>query len=81
MSNSQQPAFQVYVVTKRENQDDWWCNVGAAFAHQDGLGFNVLLSALPTNGKLVLRPVKEANGDTPPREKETPARRSERRGR
>ena len=47
-----------YTVVKRENQDDFWLDIGAAFMHQDGEGFNVVLQALPINGKIVLRPPK-----------------------
>jgi hypothetical protein len=36
-----------------------WLNVGVAFAHEDGEGFNILLQALPTDAKLVLRTYKE----------------------
>jgi hypothetical protein len=32
-----------------------WHNVGVAFPHEDGDGFNVTLDALPVDGKLVLR--------------------------
>ncbi len=65
---NQQPTYQAYTVVKREGQDDFWLNIGAAFMHQDGEGFNVVLQALPINGKIVLRPPKadakpdDANG-------------------
>ena len=62
MSNTQQPTYQAYTVVKREGQDDYWLNIGAAFEHADGKGLNVLLQALPINGKLVLRSPKE-NGE------------------
>ena len=52
---AQQPTYQAYTVVKREGQDDYWLNIGAAFMHQDGDGFNVVLQALPINGKVVLR--------------------------
>jgi hypothetical protein len=55
---SQQPTYQAYTVVKREGQDDFWLNIGAAFVHQDGEGFNIMLQALPINGKIVLRPPK-----------------------
>jgi hypothetical protein len=32
-----------------------WHNIGVAFPHEDGEGFNVSLDALPVDGKLVLR--------------------------
>jgi hypothetical protein len=67
-----QPAFQAYTVIKREGQDDYWLNIGAAFAHKDGDGFNVMLQALPINGKIVLRPPKDKEEAPPP--KETPRR-------
>jgi hypothetical protein len=61
---TQQPAMRAYTVIKREGQDDFWLPIGAAFAHQNGEGFNVILQALPIpNGdgqcKIVLRPPKD----------------------
>ncbi len=55
MAASQQPSHRAYVVVKRDGADDFWINVGAAFPHQDGNGFNVVLQALPVDGKIVLR--------------------------
>ena len=62
-SNTHQPAMRAFTVIKREGQDDFWLPIGAAFAHQKGEGFNVILQALPIpNGdgqcKIVLRPPK-----------------------
>ncbi len=59
-----QPAYRAFTVVKREGQDDFWIPIGAAFAHQSGDGFNVILQALPIpNGdgqcKIVLRPPKD----------------------
>jgi hypothetical protein len=50
-----QPAYRAYTVIKREGQDDFWQALGAAFPHQDGKGFNIVLQALPIDGKIVLR--------------------------
>jgi hypothetical protein len=63
VSKDTQPAYRAYTVVKREGQDDFWLPIGAAFAHQNGDGFNVVLQALPIpNGdgqcKVVLRPPK-----------------------
>ena len=61
---AQQPTYQAYTVVKREGQDDFWLNIGAAFMHQDGDGYNVVLQALPINGKIVLRlPTSDAKDD------------------
>jgi len=63
MSATTQPDFRAFTVIKREGHDDFWLPIGAAFAHQSGDGFNVILQALPIpNGdgqcKIVLRPPK-----------------------
>jgi hypothetical protein len=53
------PAYRVYSVIKREGKEDFWLNLGIAFPHEDGEGFNILLQALPIDAKLVLRSYKE----------------------
>jgi hypothetical protein len=50
--------FDVYVVedyTKEGEEKANWIRVGVAFENKDGKGFNVQLSTLPINGKLVMR--------------------------
>ena len=59
-SNQQQPAFNAYSVIKREDQDDYWMSLGAAFPHADGKGFNIVLQAMPLDGKIVLRERKDS---------------------
>ena len=72
---AQQPSYRAYTVVKRgEGQDDFWLAIGAAFAHQSGDGFNVVLQALPIpNGdgqcKIVLRPPKADDTDQQPQER------------
>ena len=72
---AQQLAYRAYTVVKRgEGQDDFWLAIGAAFAHQSGDGFNVVLQALPIpNGdgqcKIVLRPPKADDTDQQPQER------------
>jgi len=75
---TQQPSFTAYTVVKREGQDDFWLNIGAAWMHQDGEGFNVILQALPIDGKIVLRPPK-AQGEQP-QEAPKPAKTREKAG-
>jgi hypothetical protein len=70
-SDAKQPTHRVYSVIRREGQDDFWLNLGLAFPHKDGKGFNLMLQALPIDGKLVCREVAEddktAETETPPR--------------
>jgi len=60
------PAYRAYTVIKREGKEDYWLNLGVAFAHDDGEGFNLLLQALPIDGKLVLRTYKESEEEAEP---------------
>ena len=69
MSN-QGPAYRAFTVIKRgEGQDDYWLPIGAAFAHQSGDGYNIVLQALPIPDrdgqcKIVLRPPKDDKDET-----------------
>jgi hypothetical protein len=35
-----EPSHRAYSVIKREGKEDFWLNVGVAFPHEDGEGFN-----------------------------------------
>ena len=68
-----QPAYRAFTVIKKEGQDDFWLAIGAAFPHQNGDGFNVILQAMPIgNGdgtcKIVLRPPKDNEDDQRPKQ-------------
>ena len=64
MATKSQPSHRAYIVVSREGADDFWINVGAAFPHSDGKGFNIIVQALPVDGKLVLRePQDDAEDD------------------
>ena len=47
--------YRVYAIVQRPKQDDYWLNIGAAFPHEDGKGFNVILQAHPIGEKIVVR--------------------------
>lgn len=50
------PSHFVYTVREGgEGSKDYWSRIGAAFAHNDGKGFSVLLDAMPLDGKLTIR--------------------------
>jgi hypothetical protein len=62
----QQPSYRAYVVTERDDKDNFWLPIGAAFAHQDGKGFNLILNALPVGtGKIVLREMSDDDREQP----------------
>ncbi len=71
MTNTNKPFYRVFVVESRngEEGEDFWTQVGVAFAHKDQKGMNIVLKALPLDGRLVLRrfteqTTKSAKGDT-----------------
>jgi len=61
----QQPTHRAYSVIRREGQDDFWLNLGLAFPHKDGKGFNIMLQAFPLDGKIVCREVTGEDDNEP----------------
>ena len=45
------PTHRVYTVIRREGQDDYWLNIGLAFPHKDGKGFNIMLQAFRSTAR------------------------------
>jgi len=61
-----QPTHRAYSVIRREGQDDYWLNVGLVFPHKDGAGFNIMLQALPLDGKIVCREITSEDENEEP---------------
>ncbi len=77
MSDNQKPAYKAFTVEDRgegEQADAFWTRIGSAWPHKDGKGFNVVLSALPVNGRIVLREFTEE--DAKAEEEKKPAKRA-----
>jgi hypothetical protein len=57
---SNKPTHKLYAITKSANTDKgFWQEIGAAWEHRDGDGFNVKLLFLPLVGQdIVIRKVK-----------------------
>ena len=68
-SETKQPTHRAYSVIRRDGQDDFWLNLGLVFPHKDGGGFNIMLQALPLDGKIVCREIADddqtGGGDEP----------------
>lgn len=56
-AKGRKPTHTAYVVRdgKKESDRGYWLEVGAAWPHKDGKGFDLTLSALPTDGRVVVR--------------------------
>lgn len=75
MSANDRPSHKVFTVEDKEGSDDkgFWTRVGSAWPHKDGKGINVVLSAFPVNGRLVLR--EFTDDDIKEEEKRVPSNR------
>ena len=57
-NTASRPTHRIYAVAKRGDKT-FWQEIGAAWSHKDGKGFNLKLDYLPLNGAdLVLREAK-----------------------
>ncbi|HEY2068091.1 MAG TPA: hypothetical protein VGG48_00930 [Rhizomicrobium sp.] len=53
------PAYRMFCVTKGAADKSVWQEIGAAWKHKDGKGFNIQFNALPLpEGEIVLREPK-----------------------
>ena len=55
------PTHRAYSVRNfgEDNKKSYWTQIGSAWEHSDGKGFNIQLESFPVNGQLTIRPVKE----------------------
>ena len=49
------PSYIAYQVRDRDGQPAFWTRIGVAFAHADGKGFTIQISAVPLDGRVSLR--------------------------
>lgn len=58
------PTHNVFAVNEKGEDRKEWIEIGAAWAHADGQGFNILLKALPLPGaQIVMRTPREKSGE------------------
>jgi len=54
----------VFTIREGSNGNSYWDRIGAAFVNKDG-SLNVVLNALPLDGKLHIRDPKPTEADAP----------------
>ena len=52
---SKKPAFIAYSIREREGKDSKWTEIGVAFPHKDGKGFDILFDVVPLSGRITIR--------------------------
>jgi len=54
--SANKPAYIAYAVIDRgDDKKSKWREIGVAFPHNDGKGFDILYDVLPLNGRITLR--------------------------
>lgn len=59
VTETKRPDLAAYVVRDREDKKSNWREIGVAFKHKDGKGFDLLLDAVPVSGRVVLREIED----------------------
>jgi hypothetical protein len=49
------PTHTAYVVRDGKDDQSFWREIGSQWPHKDGKGFDLILDALPINGRIVIR--------------------------
>lgn len=62
-STGQKPTHRIYVVTG-EGEKSTWTPIAAAWPHKDGKGFAINCTAIPIQGRIVMRAVSERDEQT-----------------
>lgn len=58
-NSGRKPPFIAYSVRERDGDKSRWTEIGVAFPHRDGKGFDILYDAVPLSGKITLRANEE----------------------
>jgi hypothetical protein len=58
-------AYSVRDYEKNGETNSDWTRVGVAWAHRDGNGFDIILEAIPVNGRIALRKNKPKSEQAP----------------
>ena len=53
--STKKPSHVAYSIRQREGKDSKWTEIGVAFPHKDGKGFDILFDVVPLNGKITIR--------------------------
>jgi hypothetical protein len=54
------PTYRIFNVTKDTENKSVWTEIGAAWSHSDGKGFNLKFSATPAEGAAIVLRVPKA---------------------
>ena len=58
-TSNRRPTHAAYWVREREGKKAEWRQIGVAWSHADGKGFNVVLDLQPLDGRITLRAIED----------------------
>ena len=53
--STKKPSHIAYSIRQREGKDSKWTEIGVAFPHKDGKGYDILFDVVPLSGRLTIR--------------------------
>ena len=77
MSNNTRPSHRIYSVSKDDNGKSRWTELGAAWQHKDGKGFQLKYTACPIGDCEIVLRVPKAKEDAPKAGRNSASRKSE----
>ena len=53
--STKKPSHIAYSIRQRDGKDSKWTEIGVAFPHKDGKGYDILFDVVPLSGRLTIR--------------------------
>ena len=53
--STKKPSHIAYSIRQREGKESKWTEIGVAFPHKDGKGYDILFDVVPLSGRLTIR--------------------------
>lgn len=53
--STKKPSHIAYSIRERDGKDAKWTEIGVAFPHKDGKGFDILFDVVPLSGHITIR--------------------------
>lgn len=72
-TGGRKPDFGAYNVKEGANGKAYWSQVGAAWPHKDGKGYDLDLDSVPISGRVVLRELRDQRMDDYQKQQEAKA--------
>ena len=52
---TRKPSHTAYSIRERDGKESKWTEIGVAFPHKDGKGYDILFDVVPLSGRVTIR--------------------------